>query len=342
MAEGQEQKKGFYQKLESLAKFMAGVAAVIGSIWVPIILSNYSEQSRKTQLYMQIMTEREKSDTTIREKMFDSLLTKYLGAFPDDEPDSEKTFRKRIMFLDLLSLNFQEYLNAKPLFEDLHGRLGRAIQHTSHPAEQDTFRALQNEVKRVAARIASKQAATLSSIGLTRELSLDTQEMFLRCVRLYEVAGLKEMQNGQPVSLMDITDQRACNETEPAAGGAAGIAQESQGHPSIDIELLELRDASAIVEVTPYEEFFNEDGILTSMKQGKRMGVEVSFFDLPYMDNTELFDGSRFSLVLKGIASDNSAAKFSAVIFKEGFMTLRDRPLFEEMLRTLQKESGVR
>ncbi|MDH5564615.1 MAG: hypothetical protein OEY91_13465, partial [Nitrospirota bacterium] len=70
MGEDQGQKSEFYAKLESLAKFLAGVAAVIGSIWVPIVLSNYSEQSRRTQLYMQIMTEREKSDTNIRENMF--------------------------------------------------------------------------------------------------------------------------------------------------------------------------------------------------------------------------------------------------------------------------------
>ncbi len=101
------------------------------------------------------------------------------------------------------------------------------------------------------------------------------------------------------------------------------MGAEVKGYPSIDIELLELGESSATVEVTPYEEFFNQEGVLTGMKQGKRMVFEVSFFDLPYMDNTELFDGSRFSLVLKGIAPEVGAAKFSAVIFKEGFMTLR-------------------
>jgi hypothetical protein len=290
---------------------------------------------------MQIMTEREKSDTTIRERMFDTLLTNYLGEFTDDEQDSEKSFRKRIMFLDLLSLNFQEYLNAKPLFEDLSGRLGRAVRNATHPADKETYLVLQNEVKKVAARIASKQAATLSSIGLTRELSLDMQEMSLRCVRLYDVTDRKEIQDGKPLSLIDITDQLPCNETSPAEAALMDVAPHGQGSPSIDIELLELGDSSATVEVTPYEEFFNSDGVLTGMRQGKRMVFEVSFFDLPYMDNTELFDGSRFSLVLKGIAPDGQAAKFSAVIFKEGFMTLRDRPLFEEMLHTLQKEAGA-
>lgn len=286
---------------------------------------------------MQIMTEREKSDTSIRERMFDTLLTKYLGAFTDDELDSEISFRKRIMFLDLLSLNFQEYLNAKPLFEDLNGRLDRAIRNTTHSTEKETFLALQNEVKKVAARVASKQTAALSSIGLTRELSLDTQDMSLRCVRLYDVTGRKEIQDGKAVSLIDITDHVPCSEIKPAEAGLTDVAQQAQGSPSIDIELIELGDTSATVEITPYEEFFNQDGVLTSMKQGRRMVFEVSFFDLPYMDNTELFDGSRFSLVLKEMALGEGVAKFSAVIFKEGFMTLRDRPLFEEMLRTLQK-----
>ena len=45
-------------------------------------------------------------------------------------------------------------------------------------------------------------------------------------------------------------------------------------------------------------------------------------------------DGSRFALVLRGVEGDS--AEFEAIRFKNDFISLRDRPLFEEMLQKLE------
>jgi hypothetical protein len=79
----------------------------------------------------------------------------------------------------------------------------------------------------------------------------------------------------------------------------------------------------------------------------------VSYFDMPYMDNTRLFDGERFAIVLKAICEEGSKEReeecgadtsphysyaiFQVVTFREEFMSLRDRPLFEEMLKKLKQ-----
>jgi hypothetical protein len=70
----------------------------------------------------------------------------------------------------------------------------------------------------------------------------------------------------------------------------------------------------------------------------KPIKFEVSFFDLPYMDNTRLFDGSRFALLLSHVNKKEEAAEINAIIFKGEFMSLRDRPFFEEMLQKLNQE----
>ncbi len=73
-----------------------------------------------------------------------------------------------------------------------------------------------------------------------------------------------------------------------------------------------------------------------------RFPVNVSYFDLPYMDNIKLVDGNRFALVLNGIyggsdGNESAEADIEAIRFRNDFMSLRDRPLFEEMLKKLQR-----
>ena len=60
------------------------------------------------------------------------------------------------------------------------------------------------------------------------------------------------------------------------------------------------------------------------------------------MDNIKLADGNRFALVLKGIyrepgGTESAEADIEAIRFRNDFMSLRDRPLFEEMLKKLQQ-----
>ncbi|MCP9452275.1 MAG: hypothetical protein NNA23_06280 [Nitrospira sp.] len=73
----------------------------------------------------------------------------------------------------------------------------------------------------------------------------------------------------------------------------------------------------------------------------------VSYFDLPYVDNIKLAEGNRFALVLKGIyrgsdEDESAEADIEAIRFRNDFMSLRDRPLFEEMLKKLQQSPSTR
>ena len=62
----------------------------------------------------------------------------------------------------------------------------------------------------------------------------------------------------------------------------------------------------------------------------------VSYFDLPYIDNTKIYNGSRFAITLKSVVTDSSdgskAADLSIMFFPESYMSSRDRPFLDEML----------
>jgi hypothetical protein len=328
--EAKDSKRDFWGRVESFAKIVAAVAVSIGSVAIPYIIGKTSEQSRRAQVYMQVMSEREKADTAIRQEMFKTLLADYLGRFQENKnaTENEDSFRKRIMFLDLLTLNFQEYLNARPLFEDVYLRLEKAKKKGSRK-EYETWGKLQQDLFRVAKNVASSQSAMLTQSGLSRTFSLTKGKA--ACIRLYSVENLVELTDKfEKQPLLD-------RKTESCSDASVQNSQRmDKGFPAIDIELEEVNEAGVRVKVTPYQESF-KNGTLNFVQALRPLKFEVSFFDLPYMDNTRLFDGSRFALLLSHVDKKEQAAEISAIIFKGEFMSLRDRPFFEEMLQKLNK-----
>jgi len=326
-------KRDGWEKFESLAKIVAAVGVTIGSVAIPYIIGKTSEQSHRAQVYMQVMSEREKADTAIRQEMFKTLLADYLGRFEDRKNaiEDEESFRKRIMFLDLLNLNFQEYLNARPLFHDVHLRLEKAKKNEKEGSkEYETLGKLQDKLFRVAKNVASTQSAMLTQSGLSRTFDLTKGKAV--CIRLYSVENLVELTDKfEKQPLLDRKGE-SCRDAS-----VQNPRRMDKGSPAIDVELEEVTEAAVIVKVTPYEESF-ANGTLSFVQALKPIKFEVSFFDLPYMDNTRLFDGSRFALLLSNIDRKEETAEFNAIIFKGDFMSLRDRPFFEEMLQKLNKE----
>jgi hypothetical protein len=335
-------KRDFLGTLESITKSLAAVGVLLGSVAIPIIIHMAADQNHRTQVYMQIMSEREKSDTAIRQEMFKTLLTNYLGVFEDkaQAKQSDESFRKRIMFLDLLNLNFQEYLNTQPLFEDVYSRLEQAkAERIKGSKELETTERLQQDLIRVARNVAASQSAMLARLGLNREFSVKKGDTV--CVRLYPVEDLTEWMDKDDITRGSLEEWKSgsCREGVPRRARIAAAVRQPQrmdkGAPAIDVEVDGVDVARARVKVTPYQESF-KDGTLNFVRADKAISLEVSPFDLPYMDNMRLFDGSRFALVLsQNIDVKEEVVFFNAIIFREEFMSLRDRPFFEEMLQRL-------
>lgn len=106
-----------HDKMDLVTKIVTAVGALLAGIFIPIVIHYNEEKNRETQLYVQIMTQREQSDSALRSQMFNSLISSYFGQEILKDPD------KQMMYLHLLTLNFQEFFDARPLFEDLDKRI---------------------------------------------------------------------------------------------------------------------------------------------------------------------------------------------------------------------------
>src|SRR6266849_10327611 len=105
--------RDFWDRIELISKVVGGVSIPIVGLLLTYVLHLQTESSQKAQLYASITTGREKADSDVRSQMFSRLLDRYLVS-PGGKGTLEE-FRDRVMFLDLLRANFEEYFNARPL-----------------------------------------------------------------------------------------------------------------------------------------------------------------------------------------------------------------------------------
>lgn len=73
------------------------------------------------------------------------------------------------------------------------------------------------------------------------------------------------------------------------------------------------------------------------------ISFRLSYYDMPFVDNTKLFNGTRFAITLKEVVTKTSdksgrkAATIKVIFFPESYMSSRDRPYLDEMLGQLKR-----
>ncbi len=345
MPDNENKRTDGWAKVESFAKILAGFSAAVSAILIPVFINSYTEQNRRAEMFVRTMTEREKADTDIRQSMFKTLLDGYLGSLKEDFVKAdEDAFRRRIMFLELLTINFQEFFNAKPLFEEVYTGLERKRAAAQTEAERKKWEDLERQIIRVSMNIVSRQAKMLNNIGTSAVFNIEKNEPI--CVRLYsreEFATLRK-QDGSP--FQNFMPGRCMEPGSVASNGTNDLADTlidlvdltgDTRRQSLEILPVSVNKAYATVQVGIYDDLFKGEIIKGSLLKGS-LQFDISYFDLPYMDNTKLSDGSRFALVLRDVAGDS--VEIEAIRFRNDFMSLRDRPFFEEMLQKLEKEGS--
>ena len=55
--------------VDTLAKLLPGIGAIIAGIFIPLVIHINAERSRSNQLYTEIVSKREMADTELRAKM---------------------------------------------------------------------------------------------------------------------------------------------------------------------------------------------------------------------------------------------------------------------------------
>lgn len=125
-------------------------------------LSKRQAIDARIQLYAQLMSQREQSDSALRKDMFRTILDSFMKG-------SATSLDEQVLNLELLAYNFHESLNLKPLFIYLNKR----IVSSNDPAKADLLRRLE----RVAHDVALKQLLILESAGASSDRDVDLQEL---------------------------------------------------------------------------------------------------------------------------------------------------------------------
>ncbi len=365
MSEEKKEERSALQKAESISKIIGAVSVPIVGLIVTVILHfnseanriqqtqlaeknrkqqfQIAEKNRRSQLFAEIMSKRELADSDIRASMFKTLMTEYGGLasknYGSSDNDTIENLRGKLVFLNLLINNFQEYFNAKPLFEDLYERINE-IKNKYQGKDKPQITSLKENLIKISKATAKKQEIMLSRIGMTQNVLIKKQD--IKCVLLYDPFGLKKMTgNGEPEEL-DYESDGACSVTIGGPNQNYGEKEQEsiesgKAKYAIDITLKAVHEDDVSVKITLYQDYFESGTLIFRRFVRNDMEFSISYFDLPYMDNTRLFDGSRFSLILRDVPSKDWA-DLGIIVFREEFMSLRDRPFLEEMLNKLQTE----
>jgi hypothetical protein len=264
--------------IETVAKLLPGIGAVIAGILIPLVIQTSGEKSRNHQLYAEIVSRREVSDTELRAKMFENLIKSFFG-----DTNGKQTNSQKLTLLRLLALNFHEFFNLEPLFDQLESEMG-----TKEEKER---------LREIAREIVSKQEAMLSQVEEGR---------------VFTETAFEGEQNGIMV---------------PSAEKPA-----YRGH-RLGIKILEIGKSNdyAIVQVEDIPEGRTDIGTIVSIR------FKLNYYDTPFIENTKLSNSVRFAITLQniGMVEDRKVLQMKVIFLPETYMSARDRPYLEEMLRQL-------
>ncbi len=173
----EEKERDIWDKLGVLLQSGGGLLTAITVAVLGFIGSNYLKdreiaetasrekmQANETnvRIYTELMSRREEAESALRKDMFVSMIQTFL------KPGST-SLDEKVLNLELLSYNFHESLNLKPLFV----YIDRQIRRSSDPAKKEYNERLQN----VATEISRKQMLVLESVGAKFDRIVDLDSL---------------------------------------------------------------------------------------------------------------------------------------------------------------------
>jgi hypothetical protein len=316
-------KKDFWDIMQALGPaIIAATVAIVGTMYNHQ-QTQIAKSSEMREVYTKIMAERESSDNNIRATMFGMLFNAMFqkeGGLKG-EPTNTRAIKQQIMFLDVLSRNF-DTVDIKPLFEDLDNEMTKKIYGENE--FPDDFRGemfiMRADLRRIGKNLSIKQLNALASLSGSE-------------VRRVVIM---QMQDGTMQVIPD----------EPPEGKTDDFPVE------LKPELMH----DGVIDLTlDYKKSKVAD-------QGfKAPSFYITFYDLPYIDNSVLDKDMRVALVLtkffnvrdldkfrskldRSLArdyqdmKDGGIAKYAEVRmikFPAKYTGHRDRPYLQEILQDL-------
>src|SRR5262245_39312807 len=105
--------------LQPLGGLLTATAVAYVGLMGSRVLEERQSRDSNSRLYSELMSRREEAESTLRKDVLGAILNEYLQASPTD-------LDAKVLQLELLSNNFHESLDLRPLFHDLQRKLIKA------------------------------------------------------------------------------------------------------------------------------------------------------------------------------------------------------------------------
>jgi hypothetical protein len=304
-----------WDKADVIFKAISSVLMPLAIVSLGYFGNKYLQESQaheaRNRLQTELMSKREESESALRKDMFKSIIDSFLV------PRAASTADK-MLHLQLLTYNFYESFNLKPLFahfdDDLGYRMsllparpagppGRERTRACGDASRASLEACRATLYELARYIAEKQRAMLEQVGKKFDMTLKLKDL------------TQGPQGGVPLN-------------EATLSLLPGVEW------NFRVDALEAAVATKKVRVR-----LSVTSLPRNLEQQYEFWAEP--FDFPIIDNIRLSNDERFAVVLTSFDDEQGLVHLTAVYFPGTYASLKEKPFLDEAIRRLAPNSAV-
>jgi hypothetical protein len=294
--------------LDVVMKLTVPLGAIVAA-W----LANHFEQNRAN---LQLINQREQAESSLRATMFGQLIAPIAGPGGADADSDPVRFA---VLAQLLTLNFHEHFELKPLLQDADDRLSK-YKGTVAPEAILTAR---HNLRQAAHRVIQRQIAQLwedQVVACTPVASMETTFQFVSDPELEESFG----QSASSASvLVPGKELKSFSISSPDCRDTLSILFAKPDFSSERVHVL-ISPASSTAAIADY-----------------RFDFDLTSFAFPFTDNAVLPSGNRFAFFIKDVSEldDTGSSKIMRVglrWFPKNYYPPTERPTdYKEFRRAL-------
>ncbi len=157
-------RKDIWDKLQAASGLLTAMVVAMIGVFSSNFLERQQEAETNVRLYTELMSRREEAESNLRKDMFVSIINSFLQPNAEDQTNSDP-LDSMLLKLELLTYNFHESLNLKPLFTYLQRKL-------PPPPNQYSKR-----LNRVAGDVTRRQLLALEGVGRQFRRSISFREL---------------------------------------------------------------------------------------------------------------------------------------------------------------------
>jgi hypothetical protein len=280
--------------LQPLGGLLAALAIAFIGIYSSAKIENAKDKETRARLYIELMSRREEAESALRKDMFASIMNSFLGS----ERDTPET---RLLKLELLTYNFHESLNLKPLFMELKRQISNEMIGETQRRKEGLDR-----LHRAAREIGKKQTASLKGGGaaFSKTIIFDGSGRVNPSVVYEDTLTLDGITRKFSVRVLS--------------------------------NYLEDRELDVFLTVNSVRDSMHSLAQNNGRMENISASFNVGFFDFPMIDNIRLSNDQRCAVVLRDFK--NTSAEITLIYFPGSHASLKEKPYVQEVLDKLREE----